>query len=88
MVPTDERFLLKRIGPNDYKMYRCIVRYGYRDVRLESEEFENLLMDPKPKLELKENKYLLGEFLQFKGKDDDISELVNVNRSKVSRLEI
>ncbi|KAK9153690.1 hypothetical protein Sjap_001170 [Stephania japonica] len=26
------------------------------------------------RLELKENKYLLREFLQFKGKDDDISE--------------
>ncbi|KAK9153929.1 hypothetical protein Sjap_001409 [Stephania japonica] len=34
------------------------------------------------RLELKENKYFLGEFLHFKGKDDDISELRNVKRSK------
>ncbi|KAK9095509.1 hypothetical protein Scep_026978 [Stephania cephalantha] len=40
------------------------------------------------RLELKENKYLLGEFLQFKGKDDDISALRNIKRSKVSRLEM
>uniref|UniRef100_A0A1D1XR97 Potassium transporter n=1 Tax=Anthurium amnicola TaxID=1678845 RepID=A0A1D1XR97_9ARAE len=44
-VPGDERFLLRRVGPKDYKMYRCIVRYGYRDRRIGSEEFEGLLME-------------------------------------------
>ncbi|KAK1294352.1 Potassium transporter 5 [Acorus calamus] len=44
-VPTDERFLLRRVGPKDYKMYRCIARYGYRDKRVGNEEFENLLME-------------------------------------------
>ncbi|KAK9159782.1 hypothetical protein Syun_006123 [Stephania yunnanensis] len=44
-VPTDERFVLRRVGPKDYKMYRCIVRYGYRDRRVGSEEFEDLLME-------------------------------------------
>ncbi|KAK1319078.1 Potassium transporter 13 [Acorus calamus] len=44
-VPADERFLLRRIGPKDYKMYRCIARYGYRDKRIGNEEFENLLME-------------------------------------------
>ncbi|KAJ0971903.1 hypothetical protein J5N97_019862 [Dioscorea zingiberensis] len=43
-VPTEERFLLRRVGPKDYKMYRCIVRYGYRDRRIASSEFEQLLM--------------------------------------------
>ncbi|KAK9091228.1 hypothetical protein Sjap_024405 [Stephania japonica] len=38
-------------------------------------------------LELKENKYILGEFLQFKGKDDDISELRNVKRSKYREID-
>ncbi|KAK1272159.1 Potassium transporter 5 [Acorus gramineus] len=44
-VPVDERFLLRRVGPKDYKMYRCIARYGYRDKRVGNEEFENLLME-------------------------------------------
>ncbi|XP_058093520.1 potassium transporter 5-like [Magnolia sinica] len=44
-VPAEERFLLKRVGPKDYKMYRCIARYGYRDRRVGNEEFENLLME-------------------------------------------
>ncbi|PSS04558.1 Ribosomal protein [Actinidia chinensis var. chinensis] len=38
------------------------------------------------KLELKGNKYLLGEFLEFKGKHDDTQSLRNIRRSKVSRL--
>ncbi|XP_008775247.2 potassium transporter 5-like [Phoenix dactylifera] len=44
-VMADERFLLRRVGPKDYKMYRCIVRYGYRDRRVGNEEFERLLME-------------------------------------------
>ncbi|KAH7670524.1 KUP system potassium uptake protein [Dioscorea alata] len=42
-VPTEERFLLRRVGSKDYKMYRCIVRYGYKDRRIASSEFEQLL---------------------------------------------
>lgn len=38
------------------------------------------------RLELKGNKYVLGEFLEFKGKPEDIMALGNIKRSKVSRL--
>ncbi|KAF9623873.1 hypothetical protein IFM89_005641 [Coptis chinensis] len=38
------------------------------------------------RLELKENKNLLGEFLEFKGKPADIQSLRNIKRSKVSRF--
>ncbi|XP_059456994.1 uncharacterized protein LOC132186895 [Corylus avellana] len=38
------------------------------------------------RLELKGNKYVLGEFLDFKGKQDDINALKNIRRSKVSRM--
>ncbi|KAJ8505870.1 hypothetical protein OPV22_006756 [Ensete ventricosum] len=41
-VPPDERYLIGRIGPRAYRMYRCIVRYGYKDVQ-KDENFENLL---------------------------------------------
>eukprot|EP00250_Pteridium_aquilinum_P008232 c17788_g1_i1 orf=861-3326(-) len=44
-VPWEERFLLGRIGPKVYRMFRCIVRYGYRDVQEESQDFEELLVD-------------------------------------------
>nr|XP_043636052.1 uncharacterized protein LOC122607189 [Erigeron canadensis] len=38
------------------------------------------------RLELKNNKRLLGEFLEFKGKQDDVVSLRNIKRSKVSRM--
>ncbi|XP_043722075.1 potassium transporter 5-like isoform X2 [Telopea speciosissima] len=37
-VPANERLLLRRVGPKDYKMYRCIARYGYKDRRIGNEE--------------------------------------------------
>lgn len=40
------------------------------------------------RIELKGDKFLLGDFLEFKGKQDDIQALRNVKRSKVSRLVI
>jgi KUP system potassium uptake protein len=43
-VPMDERYLIGRIGPREYRMYRCIVRYGYKDVQKDDENFENHLV--------------------------------------------
>uniref|UniRef100_A0A0D9V9Z1 Potassium transporter n=1 Tax=Leersia perrieri TaxID=77586 RepID=A0A0D9V9Z1_9ORYZ len=43
-VPPDERYLVGRIGPRVYRMYRCIVRYGYKDVQRDDENFENMLV--------------------------------------------
>ncbi|KAL6127375.1 hypothetical protein ACLB2K_075416 [Fragaria x ananassa] len=38
------------------------------------------------RLELKGNKYVLGEFLEFKGKQEDVQALRHIKRSKISRL--
>ncbi|KAL5221907.1 hypothetical protein ABZP36_026620 [Zizania latifolia] len=43
-VPPDEQYLVGRIGPRSYRMYRCIVRYGYKDVQRDDENFENMLV--------------------------------------------
>lgn len=43
-VPLDERFLIGRVAPKEYRMFRCIVRYGYRDVHQENYDFENNLI--------------------------------------------
>ncbi|XP_028118879.1 potassium transporter 3 isoform X1 [Camellia sinensis] len=43
-VPHKERYLIGRIGPKDYRLYRCIVRYGYLDVHKDDEDFENHLV--------------------------------------------
>ncbi|KAK4441748.1 Potassium transporter 5 [Sesamum alatum] len=44
-VPIEERFLFRRVQPKDIHVYRCIIRYGYKDVRNEQEPFEKLLVE-------------------------------------------
>ncbi|KAK3410159.1 potassium transporter 8 [Eucalyptus grandis] len=39
-VRPKERFLVGRVGPKEYRVYRCIARYGYRDVHKDDLEFE------------------------------------------------
>ncbi|OVA07616.1 potassium transporter [Macleaya cordata] len=43
-VQPEERFLVGRIGPKEYRLYRCIVRYGYHDVHKDDMEFEKDLV--------------------------------------------
>ncbi|GMH31136.1 hypothetical protein Nepgr_032979 [Nepenthes gracilis] len=43
-VRPDERFLVGHIGPKEFRLYRCIVRYGYRDFHKDDNEFENDLL--------------------------------------------
>ncbi|KAG6715549.1 hypothetical protein I3843_04G000500 [Carya illinoinensis] len=43
-VSPEERFLIGRICPRPYRMYRCIVRYGYKDIQRDNGDFENQLI--------------------------------------------
>ncbi|XP_042500706.1 putative potassium transporter 12 isoform X2 [Macadamia integrifolia] len=46
VVPQEERFLFRRVCAKDYHMFRCIARYGYKDVRKEDHHaFEQLLVE-------------------------------------------
>ncbi|GAB2280434.1 Putative potassium transporter 12 [Dionaea muscipula] len=46
VVPQEERFLFRRICPKDYHLFRCVARYGYKDVRKEDHHaFEQLLVE-------------------------------------------
>lgn len=46
VVPQNERFLFRRVCPKSYHMFRCIARYGYKDVRKEHHQtFEQLLIE-------------------------------------------
>ena len=46
VVPQEERFLFRRVCPKDYHMFRCVARYGYKDVRKEGHHvFEQLLVE-------------------------------------------
>ncbi|XP_041014145.1 potassium transporter 6-like [Juglans microcarpa x Juglans regia] len=43
-VKPEERFLVGRVGPKECRLYRCIVRYGYRDIHKDDIDFENDLV--------------------------------------------
>ncbi|KAK9119660.1 hypothetical protein Scep_017753 [Stephania cephalantha] len=46
VVPQEERFLFRRVCHKDYHMFRCIARYGYKDIRKEDHHaFEQLLVE-------------------------------------------
>ncbi|KAK8459380.1 hypothetical protein SEVIR_2G134200v4 [Setaria viridis] len=44
-VPLDERFLVKRIGPKNFHMFRCVARYGYKDIHKKDDDFEQMLLN-------------------------------------------
>ncbi|KAK9054957.1 hypothetical protein SSX86_026036 [Deinandra increscens subsp. villosa] len=44
-VAPEERFLFRRVKPNELYVFRCVVRYGYTDVRNEKESFEKILIE-------------------------------------------
>ncbi|KAK9937188.1 hypothetical protein M0R45_013997 [Rubus argutus] len=44
-VQEEERFLVKRIGPKNFHMFRCVARYGYKDIHTKDDDFEKKLFD-------------------------------------------
>ncbi|KAL8060990.1 hypothetical protein ABFS82_02G059900 [Erythranthe guttata] len=46
VVPQNERFLFRRVCAKSYHIFRCVARYGYKDVRKENHQtFEQLLIE-------------------------------------------
>lgn len=45
IVPEGERFIVTRVGPKEFHMFRCIARYGYNDHQKKDDEFETKLLD-------------------------------------------
>ncbi|CAH8357767.1 unnamed protein product [Eruca vesicaria subsp. sativa] len=60
-VYPEERFLVGRVCPKPYRMYRCIVRYGYKDIQREDGDFENELIQS------------IAEFIQMEAGDPQTS---------------
>ncbi|XP_021899752.1 uncharacterized protein LOC110816045 [Carica papaya] len=64
-------------------------RGGKKEMQESTLEKLNFILGTAPiwdRLELKGNKYVLGEFLEFKGKQEDTHALRSIKRSKVSHL--
>ncbi|XP_061988936.1 potassium transporter 3 [Rosa rugosa] len=61
-VPQKERFLIGRIGPKSYGMYRCMIRNGYKDVFRSGDDFEiDLVMS-------------IAEFIQMEAEGSETPE--------------
>ncbi|THG01423.1 uncharacterized protein LOC114310842 [Camellia sinensis] len=83
----------EQLKPEPKSMFSGWIKDAFRGGKKEMQEPThkklNFILTTAPtwdRLELKGNKYLLGEFMEFKGKQDDTQLLRNVKRSKVSRL--
>ncbi|KAD2393040.1 hypothetical protein E3N88_40017 [Mikania micrantha] len=71
-VPPSERFLFRRVCPKSYHIFRCIARYGYKDVHRENHQiFEQLLIESLEKFILREAK---ERSLESDGDNDTDSE--------------
>ncbi|XVE52820.1 hypothetical protein DITRI_Ditri02bG0154700 [Diplodiscus trichospermus] len=66
-VPADKRFLVSRVGPPEFCFYRCIVRFGYKDVG-ESYDFET---------------QLIGKVSEFLKRQAISEELVTIGQSPI-----
>ncbi|KAH6797203.1 hypothetical protein C2S52_021757 [Perilla frutescens var. hirtella] len=61
-VPANRRYLIGRVGPKEYKIYRCIVRYGYHDNVRDTDDFEDQIISS------------IGEFI---AREEDDYEALN-----------
>lgn len=80
VVPQSERFLFRRVCPKSYHIFRCIARYGYKDVRKENHQtFEQLLIESLEKFIRREAQ---ERSLESDG-DDDIGSEDDLSCSRV-----
>ncbi|VFR00205.1 unnamed protein product [Cuscuta campestris] len=60
-VSPEERFLIGRVCPRPYRMYRCIIRYGYKDTQSNNGDFEDQLIQS------------IAEFIQMEATEPHLS---------------
>ncbi|KAJ4848729.1 hypothetical protein Tsubulata_043975 [Turnera subulata] len=44
-VSAKQRFSVSRIGPPEFRLYRCVVKFGYKDARMDAHSFESNLIE-------------------------------------------
>ncbi|KAI3442776.1 Fe2OG dioxygenase domain-containing protein [Psidium guajava] len=60
-VGLEERFLFRQVEPRGFRIFRCVVRYGYNDKIEEPHEFERRLVDNLKEFIRQENFFLEAE---------------------------
>ncbi|CAA0838155.1 Potassium transporter 7 [Striga hermonthica] len=80
VVPPTERFLFRRVCAKSYHIFRCVARYGYKDVRKENHQaFEQLLIESLEKFIRREAQERSLES-DIDADDDNDSEEDNLSR--------
>ncbi|KAL4290541.1 hypothetical protein GQ457_14G007950 [Hibiscus cannabinus] len=74
-VPVNQRFVISRIGPPEFRLFQCVARYGYKDQRKNSHDFENHLIET------------MTEFLQRGNNDSEAIGWEPVNQQQSSPLD-
>ncbi|XVF33897.1 hypothetical protein REPUB_Repub18cG0011000 [Reevesia pubescens] len=59
-VPANQGFVISRIGPPEFHLFQCVVRYDYKDQMKDSRDFENHLIET------------MAEFLQCGSNDSEL----------------
>jgi KUP system potassium uptake protein len=83
-VRPEEQFLVGRIGPKQYRIYRCIVRYGYHDFHKDDIEFEKELVCSVAEFIRSGSSKLNGMPVEF---DDEEQHMAVVRSNSIRMLE-
>ncbi|KAK6936518.1 Nuclease-related domain, NERD [Dillenia turbinata] len=90
VIPYEQLIQLK---PEPRSMFsgwiKGALRGGKKEMQESMQQRINFVLGTAPtwdRLEHKSNKYMLGEFLEFKGKHEDTKALRDIKRSKVGRM--
>ncbi|CAL5194438.1 unnamed protein product [Lathyrus oleraceus] len=89
-IQREERFLFRRVQPKELNVFRCVVRYGYTDVRNEQEPFEKLMLERLKEFIVNENYCLQdvsdGEAKVQEGAEKEIEIIEQASRAGVVHL--
>ncbi|KAF8762467.1 hypothetical protein HU200_009433 [Digitaria exilis] len=84
-IETSERFLFRYVEPTDYRVFRCVVRYGYNDKVEDPREFEVLLIEHLKRFIYEESFYSQGGDDVTEESGDAVEASVGVQEGRLSK---
>ncbi|KAK1350665.1 Adenylate cyclase [Heracleum sosnowskyi] len=89
VVPQGERFLFRRVCSKSYHIFRCITRYGYKDVGKENHQtFEQLLIESLEKFILREAQERKQALHEVNREDPSVSDPEQILEKELSFIRI
>ena len=78
-VSEKERFLISRVGTKEHSMFRCIVRYGYKNLQQENYDFENTLVSELVLFVEKERENCLEPMIEESSREFGSSDIEDID---------